>query len=114
MDSKLRPLPPLDIAADAGALLGIDGPAIQQRVDSGAQIATGYGLSIAGATVVQLAAIGKPAILIEEKEIRRARGRIISGHNLALVVAEWEIEPNPRSHFRKALGRVGGICIGVV
>ncbi len=93
---RLIPRLPLDIAADAGGLVGRDGFSGQYGFEGGADICAGDRPPIARAAVVQLAAINQPSGGVEEVEVRRAGGAIGFGHVLGFVE---EIGEGVSGHF---------------
>src|SRR2546422_4273998 len=83
---------PLDAAADASLLVPVDRLPGERRIDRGAQIAAGYRLVAAWATVVELPAVEQPPVPIEQIEIRGAGCPIGLRHVLGLVKAEGKGE----------------------
>ena len=66
---RLIPRLPLDVAADAGLLLDGHGPAFQHGVQRGPQIFAGDRQAVAGAAVIELAAIDQFFRAIKYKEV---------------------------------------------
>src|SRR5262249_37301399 len=62
---------PLDVAADAGLLIGSHRLAGQERVERRPQILSGDGNAVAGAAGVELSAIDQLMALVEQEEVRR-------------------------------------------
>src|SRR5688500_10870089 len=64
---------PLDAAADTGVVIARDGLIAEHCVERGPQVAAGHGNAVAGAAVIELAAVHELAMPIEQKEVGRAR-----------------------------------------
>src|SRR5260370_30732697 len=81
---------PLDVAAEAGALVLFDGAAGQDGVDGGAEVGAGDGEAVAGAAGVELAPVDEAARAVEEEEVGGAGRPVGLGHGLgpAVDVAE--------------------------
>src|SRR5579872_2440352 len=78
IDVNSRPLPfPLDIAADAGLLIGNDRLAAQHGVESRAQVLAGNRHVVARPAVVELAAVDELLFAVEQEEVGRA-GRLVA------------------------------------
>src|SRR5690606_5972838 len=65
---------PLDVAADARALVRVRRAAREHGVGRGAQVAARHRDAVAGPAVVELPAVGEAALAVEEVELGRARG----------------------------------------
>lgn len=63
---------PLEVAADRGLLLRVDGIAGQQGVEGGPQVPAVAGQPIAGTAGIQLAPVHQPLRRVEQERIRRA------------------------------------------
>src|SRR5579863_4010605 len=105
---------PLDVAADAGALVLGDGAAGQDGVDGGAEVFAGDGDAVAGAAQVELATVGEAQVLVEEVDIGCAGGIVGVGYLLGLVVEVGECKAKAGGLGAKPLGAVVGVGCGVV
>src|SRR5258705_2172281 len=81
---------PLDVAAQAGALVLVDGAAGEDGVDGGPEVGAGDGEAVAGAAGVELAPVDEAARAVEEEEVGGAGGPVGLGHGLGLVVEVGE------------------------
>src|SRR5260370_7644263 len=81
---------PLDVAAEAGALVLFDGAAGQDGVDGGAEVGAGDGEAVAGAAGVELAPVDEAARAVEEEEVGGAAApvRLATGLGLLLEAGE--------------------------
>src|SRR5258705_10462702 len=81
---------PLDVAAQAGALVLFDGAAGQDGVDGGAEVGAGDGEAVAGAAGVELAPGDEAAGAVEEEQVGGAGGPGGLGHSLGRLGGEGE------------------------
>src|SRR5580704_839422 len=105
---------PLDAAAYAGFLMGIDGLAGDHCIERRAQVFAGDGNAVPGAAVVELAAVYQLHAVVEEKEIRSAGGAIGAGDFLRFVIDVGEGEAQLAGLRGEALGCIFGVVRGVV
>jgi len=105
---------PLDAAADAGFLVGIDWVSGQQPVDCCAKIAACDRLVVAWSTVVELASVDKSSLGIKEIEFRCAGGLVGLGNFLGFVEAQGKTELELLGHLLEPLGGVIRIMSRIV
>src|SRR5258705_12278929 len=98
---------PLDVAAEAGALVLFDGAAGEDGVDGGPEVGAGDGEAVAGAAGVELAPVDEAAPAVEEEEVGGAGGPVGLGHGRGLVVEGGE-GPALAGGPRGAGGRAAG------
>src|SRR5262245_46341817 len=77
---------PLDVAANAGALLFARLAAGERRIDGRSQIGAGHGDAAVRPAVVELAAVYEVPIVVEQKEIGRTCSMISFGNILSFIV----------------------------
>ena len=77
---------PFDAAADTWLLRGGRGVACQDCVESGTEIFAGDWQAVHWAAVIELSAVDKSLVAVEEKKVRRAGGAISSCYGLGLVI----------------------------
>src|SRR5881394_232342 len=83
---RLVPGLPFDVTADAWLLVPGNRLARQEGLESLPQILAGHGQTVAGAAVIKLAAVDQFAVLVIQKEIRRAGGPVGLGDFLRGIV----------------------------
>src|SRR5581483_11126992 len=105
---------PLDVAAEAGALVLGYGPPGEDGVDGGAEVGAGHRQPVAGAAGVELAPVDEPASSVEEEEVGRAGGPVGPGHLLGLVVEVGEAPALAGGLLGHGLGGVGRVGVDVV
>jgi len=97
---------PLDVAADARDLFFGQRLSYEHEIERATEIAAGHRLAVPGPAVVELTAIDKPPLGIEDVNVRCARGVICLGHFLRVIETDTGTCSRPSSFSAAILARL--------